>query len=58
MNLIDCYVTEVLSKPYQYLHKWWVNVKADCYGRETTSQLMFDWYEEALKVTVGYKFES
>lgn len=56
MNLLDSTVTMVLSKPYEQYGKWWVDVKYDCWGRESKSKLMFDSLEEAAKMKPGYKF--
>lgn len=63
MNLLEHYVTEVIGKPYyddygSGNYKWWLKVRANCYGYETESTLMFDTEEEALKVTKGYMFLS
>lgn len=56
MNLLECYVTSIESKPYLLHGKWWVNVKADCYGSEQRHSLMFNTEQEAEKINVGYKF--
>lgn len=56
MNLVDCYVTKVVSEPYQEYGKWWVKVEANAYGRPSKSTLMFDTKEEAIKVDVGHHF--
>lgn len=59
MNLVDCYVTKVLSQPYQLefsdVH-WFVDVEYDSWGCVSTTEIMLTSFEEACKVTVGYKF--
>jgi hypothetical protein len=56
MNLIDFFVTEIVSEPYFEYNKWWVKVKANGYGVVSNHELMFDTKEQCLNVTVGYKF--
>jgi hypothetical protein len=56
MNLIDCWVTEVLGEPYQEYGKWWLKVRGVDMGGEAESSLMFDSEVEASAVEVGYKF--
>jgi len=58
MNLINCYVTEVLKEPYEKFGKWWLIVMYDGYGKIDVTHLMFDSKEDAQKVTVGYEFLS
>ncbi len=63
MNLLDHFVTEIIGKPYYHDYgsgnfKWWVKVKATCYGHETKNTLMFNTKEEADSVKIGYKFLS
>lgn len=63
MNLVDCYVTQVLSKPYyddfgSTVWKWWVDVVYDSYGVKSRHTLMFDTKEEAESVKIGYRFLS
>lgn len=61
MNLIDAYVTKVLSEP-RYIdkyedHKWWqVRVEYNSYGRLSETELTFKTEEEAKLVNVGYHF--
>lgn len=56
MNLLDAYVTEILSKPYIKYEKWWVDVKATCWGQSFEHRIMADTLEEAKQIKVGYKF--
>ena len=63
MNLVDAYVTEVISPPkfndkYKYMEKvWWeVDVLYNSYGRISETRLSFKTKEEADKVVVGYHF--
>ncbi|EPL7679801.1 hypothetical protein RG089_002842 [Elizabethkingia anophelis] len=57
MNLVDCYVTEVIKLNHNTaLDKWVVEVKYDCYGRIDTTMLLFNTEEEAKSVKIGYKF--
>lgn len=56
MNLVDHYVTEVLSEPRFEFGKWWVKVKGIGYSGESESNLMFDSKKEALSVCIGYEF--
>lgn len=39
MNLLEHYVTNILSEPYYHDYgsgnfKWWIKVKSNCYGQE------------------------
>lgn len=56
MNLVDCFVTKILSLPYEMYGKWWVKVEYDCYGSSQKTSLMFNTKEEAEKIETGYKF--
>ncbi|MCL1655454.1 hypothetical protein M2T79_02515 [Elizabethkingia miricola] len=57
MNLVDCYVTEVIKLNHNtVLDKWVVEVKYDCYGRIDTTMLLFNTEEEAKSVKIGYEF--
>ena len=63
MNLLEHYVTEIIGKPYYHdygsgKYKWWLKVKATCYGQECTSTLMFDTKAEALKIKTGHMYLS
>jgi hypothetical protein len=58
MNVIDFYVTKILSMPYCEYDRWWVKVKAESHGVESEHQLMFDTEEKAASVNIGYKFLS
>lgn len=56
MNTVDCYVTEVLSAPYEAYGKWWVRVEAESWGRLQETTLMFNTEEEAKQVAIDYHF--
>lgn len=62
MNLIDCYVTKVLSDPYSRYNKfnnttyWIVDVEYNSYGVISNTELLFNTKEDALKVKIGYHF--
>ena len=56
MNLVDCYVTEVIGEPYEAYGKGWRKVKYDSYGRISESELMFSTKQEAEQVQVGHQF--
>lgn len=58
MNLVNCYVVEILGEPYEKYGRWWVSVRFDSYGVFSTTNLMFDSREEALAVKIGYEFLS
>lgn len=42
MNLLECTVTEITSKPYFKYDKWWLNVEYSCWGLNSKTSLMFD----------------
>ncbi len=56
MNLIDCYVTEIVGEPVYKFGKWFLAVKAESYGRESQSELMFDTEAQARAVKAGHHF--
>ena len=60
MNLVDCYVTKVLSKPKYgtFLEvEWWsVEVEYNSWGTKTSGSLVFPTEAEASKVEEGYHF--
>lgn len=56
MNLLDAYVKEVLSEPYQAYGRWWVKVKAECWGQYGEHEIMCDTIDEAKAIKVGHKF--
>jgi len=56
MNLVDCYVTKVLSAPYfKYFH-WFVDVEYDCYGVIDKTFIMLETEEECLNIKIGSHF--
>lgn len=58
MNLLECTVVEVISKPYFKFDKWWVNMNYECYGLNSAMIIMFDTEKECEKVKIGYVFLS
>ena len=58
MNLVDCYVTEVISKPYRKFGHWWLDVEYSCWGATSKTQMMFKTEEGAAAVVVGHRFLS
>lgn len=62
MNLIDCYVTKILSNPFPRYNRfnnttyWIVNVEYNSYGVISNTELLFNTQEDALKVKIGYHF--
>lgn len=56
MNLIDHWVTAILSEPEERYNKFWVRVSYDCIGGKGESNLMFDTLEEAKQIKVNDKF--
>lgn len=56
MNLVDCYVTKIISEPYYEYNRWWVDVMYESWGAESKSQLMFDSKEQAESVKIGHHF--
>ena len=58
MNLVDCFVTAVLSQPYRKFAKWWVDVSYESWGSPGKTQLMFSTETGAAAVTIGHKFQA
>lgn len=56
MNTVDCYVTKILGRPYFKYNKWWLSVQYCSYGQTGNTVLMFNRFEDAIKVQEGYKF--
>lgn len=56
MNLIEHYVTEVLSEPYEKYNAWFVDVKVTCYGHESIQSIYCKTEEDAKNVKIGHMF--
>jgi len=56
MNLIDCYVTKILSEPYRMFGHWWVSAEYESEGRPGKTELMFRTEEAARTAKVGHHF--
>lgn len=58
MNLVECYVTEIVGEPYFQSSFWFLQVKYNSYGSigETT---LFDKEKSSLEsIDVGFMFHS
>jgi len=58
MNLIDCVVVEVLGKPIEKYGKYWVHVRYNAWGTESTTDIMCNTLQEAEEIDIDYKFLS
>lgn len=56
MNLVDHWVTEILSTPEERYTKFWVRVSFTCEGGTGETNLMFNTLAKAEAVKVGDKF--
>lgn len=56
MNLLDCVVTKVLTKPYFKYEHWFIEVEFNSYGQLGNTLLMFKTKQEALNIKNGHKF--
>lgn len=56
MNHIDAEVVKVVGGVYYQYGKWWINVIATSWGRESEHTIMLDTQAEAEAVKPGYKF--
>jgi hypothetical protein len=56
MNLVDCYITEIIGEPYFKYDFWFQKVKYDSHGVISETEL-FDKEKDNLKIlTIGFKF--
>lgn len=53
MNLLDHYVTKVMSEPYMAYGRWYLSVEFDCEGVLGECVMAFPSYEDAMAVKVG-----
>lgn len=58
MNLVDCEVTEILSKPFPVGNKWFLSVKYVSWGSYSETDLCFETKEIAESIKIGYKFKA
>jgi len=58
MNLVDCYVTQILEESYYKYNNWWQNVQYESYGGLYYASIMKKEKEDIDKIKVGYKFQS
>ena len=56
MNVLEHYVLEVIGKPYFAYNHWFVKVSCECYGVRSTTKVMLETEDDALKVSKGYTF--
>lgn len=56
MNLLDCYVIEIIGEPYEKYGKWWRDVRYDSWGATSKTELMFGTEAEAASVAIGHHF--
>lgn len=56
MNLIDCIVTSIIGTPIKQYNHWWLKVAYNDMGGGGETNLMFDTFEDAQDVEIGYKF--
>ncbi|MNJ35199.1 hypothetical protein D3C77_299290 [compost metagenome] len=56
MNLIDCYVSKILGKPYRKFGAWWVDVEYKANDRTSKTRLMFRTEQGAIAAAVGHHF--
>ena len=58
MNLVECYVTEIIGEPYFEYNFWWQKVKFDSYGVISETSIMHKEKSYFEKVNIGFKFYS
>ncbi len=56
MNLIEHWITAILSEPEERYNKFWVRVAYTCEGGKGESNLIFNTLEEAKQIKVNDKF--
>ena len=56
MNLIDHWITAILSEPEEMYNKFWIRVSYTCEGGTGESNLMFETLDEAKSIKVNDKF--
>ena len=58
MNLVECYITEIVGEPYFAHNFWWQKVKYNSYGVIGETAL-FEKDKESFKtLTIGFMFLS
>ena len=58
MNLIKCYVTELVGEPFEKTGFWYKRVKFDSYGVINETYIVAKTKEACDKIIVGFEFES
>lgn len=58
MNLLDCYVTEIIEEPYFEFGFWWQKVKYESYGIAGETSLYHKNKEFFETIRIGFKFLS
>ncbi len=56
MNKIDLWVIEIIGSPYIEYNKYFLDVMAESHGTTSYHSLMFDTFNEANNIEIGYKF--
>ena len=56
MNLVDCYVKEVIGRPIYRYKLWWVAVKYEVENRVSSTSISFPTLEYAKRCQIGYRF--
>lgn len=56
MNLCDCVVIEVTGPIKEKYDRWWVPVRYDSYGKESTSEIMCFSKDQAEHIGPGHWF--
>ena len=56
MNLVDAFVTKVISGPYEEYGKWWVDVEYISWGVPGKSRLKFHSRAQAQEAQEGFRF--
>ena len=56
MNLVDCYVTEIIGEPYFKYGKWNIIVEYNSYGVKGTTVISDFTRSKIDAIDVGFKF--
>ena len=58
MNLVECYVTEIIGEPYFKYDMWWIKVKYNSYGVISETELCNKNKNPLLNIAIGFMFLS
>ena len=56
MNLVECYVTEIVGEPYFKYDFWWQNVKYNSYGVIGEAEFFHKEKTHFETIKIGFKF--